>query len=335
MLETWTLMHGFWSSISNFVQRYTGLSPPVQVKILLAAATIAAFFVLRYLVVKLVARRVQDVGRKYVLSKGAGYLLGLIAVVVLFQLVSGGIAGIATYLGIVSAGLAVALQDPVVNFAGSIYIFVRKPFTTGDRIQIAQHAGDVIDISLFQFTLVEIGNWVDADQSTGRIIHVPNGWVFKHTTCNYTQGFNFIWNELPVTVTFESNWEKAKEILARVAQAHSAIKSEHAAEQIRRAASRFMILYQHLEPIVWTSVAANGVTLTARYLCTPRARRSTTTKMWEEILREFAKCEDIDLAYPTTRIFRNTEEGKRGTWPAEPRPAAPRVFGDQPAPQPG
>ncbi len=322
-------MPGIWSSITSFLDSRTG----TEWKVFWTVAVLVGFFVLRRLVVMIVSRKVQDIARKYVLSKAASYLLGLLTIVVLFKVLVGDVSGIATYLGIVSAGLAVALQDPLVNFAGSIYIFVRKPFATGDRIQIGDHAGDVIDISLFQFTLVEIGNWVDADQSTGRIIHVPNGWVFKHTTCNYTQSFNFIWNELPVTVTFESNWAKAKEILLGVAQRHSAVKSEYAAEQIRRAASRLMILYQHLEPIVWTSVAGNGVTLTARYLCTPRGRRSSSAAMWEDILREFAKCDDIDLAYPTTRVYRNTEEGKKGTQPAEFRPPPARVFGDQPAQQ--
>jgi small-conductance mechanosensitive channel len=111
-------------------------------------------------------------------------------------------------------------------------------------------------------------------------------------------------------VTFESNWEKAKEILGRIANEHSAVRSEHAAQQIRRAAQRFMIFYQHLTPIVWTSVADIGVCLTIRYLCTPRSRRSSAAKIWEEILRQFAQHDDIDFAYPTTRIFRNNEEGK-------------------------
>lgn len=303
---------GIWVDISTSLEQYTGMAPELQGKILSTVLTLAAFFLLRRLVTRLVGQKVAEASRQYVLSKVVGYLLGLLAFGVLVRIWAGGIAGFATYAGILSAGLAIALQDPLVNFVGSIYIFVRKPFTIGDRIQIGQHAGDVIDISLFQFTLVEIGNWVDADQSTGRIIHVPNGWVFKYTTCNYTQGFNFIWNELRVTITFESNWEKAKEILAQTGNKHSAVKSEDAAKEIRRAANRFMILYQHLESVVWTSVADNGVTLTLRYLCTPRERRTSAAKMWEEILREFGKCEDVDLAYPTTRIYRNTEEGKKG-----------------------
>ena len=322
-------MGAVWDEIVGFLERHTGVSQGMLWNILWAVVTVVAFFLLRRLAVMIVGRRVQDVGRKYILSKVASYLLGVLAVVVLFRLLIGDIAGFATYAGILSAGLAIALQDPLVNFVGSLFIFVRKPFTTGDRIQIGEHAGDVIDIGLFHFTLVEIGNWVDADQSTGRIIHVPNGWVFKHATCNYTQGFNFIWNELPVTITFESNWEQAKEILARIAKAHSAVKSEHAAHQIRQATRRFMIFYQHLEPIVWTSLTGNGVTLTIRYLCTPRTRRSSASAMWEEILREFAKCADIDLAYPTTRVFRNTEEGKKGTQPPGAKPPSTRALGDR------
>ncbi len=80
----------------------------------------------------------------------------------------------------------------------------------GDRIQVGNFAGDVIDLRIFQFTLMEIGNWVDADQSTGRVIHIPNGKVFTEMLANYSKGFHYIWNEIPFLVTFESNWKKQK-----------------------------------------------------------------------------------------------------------------------------
>ena len=75
----------------------------------------------------------------------------------------------------------------------------------------------LIDLRIFQFTLMEIGNWVDADQSTGRIVHVPNGSVFVTPLANYAKGFQYIWNEIPVLVTFESDWRRAKEILEGIA----------------------------------------------------------------------------------------------------------------------
>jgi small-conductance mechanosensitive channel len=312
-------MDKFIETLSNLL----GTGEDTTRKLLYTVAVIVGYVVIRQLVAFMVTRRVRDVARKYFASKTVTYLLGLVALVALLRIWLGGITGLATYLGILSAGLAVALRDPLVNLVGWLYIVARKPFTTGDRIQIGPHSGDVVDISLMQFSVVELGNWVDADQSTGRLIHIPNGWVFQHPACNYTQGFNFIWNELPVTVTFESNWQKAKEILLKVAEEHSAVRSEHAATQIRRAAQKFMIFYEYLSPIVWTSIADIGVTLTVRYLCQPRQRRSSSGKMWEQILREFAARDDIDFAYPTQRFYNNAVEGKPPLRPGggERRPA--------------
>ncbi|MCH6570501.1 MAG: mechanosensitive ion channel family protein, partial [Acidobacteria bacterium] len=120
------------------------------------------------------------------------------------------------------------------------------------------------------------------------------------------------WNELPVLVTFESNWPKAKAILQKIADDHSAYLSESAMQSVRKAAQRSMIIYTTLTPKVWTSVAESGVLLTIRYLCDPRKRRGTAETIWEDILTEFGKCNDIDFAYPTVRRYMNLEEGKRG-----------------------
>jgi small-conductance mechanosensitive channel len=95
------------------------------------------------------------------------------------------------------------------NLAGWVFIVWRHPFRVGDRVQIGEHAGDVVDLRIFQFSLMEIRNWVEADQSTGKIIHIPNGIIFTSPLANYTHGFNYLWNEIPITITFESDWEKA------------------------------------------------------------------------------------------------------------------------------
>ncbi len=73
-----------------------------------------------------------------------------------------------------------------------------------------------------------------------------------------------------------------------------------------------MIVYSKLTPKVWTSVADCGIVLTLRYLCEPRQRRGSAEQVWEAVLREFAKSDDIDLAYPTVRRYDNTQEGKPG-----------------------
>jgi len=300
-------------SVVDWCQAHLGLSANRLGDIALTVLAWAVFVGLRIAIGRLLERRVDDVARRYAVTKTLNYILGFLFFVAAMVIWFGGLTGWSAYLGIMSAGLAIALQDPLVNLVGWLFIAVRKPFVVGDRIEVGGHRGDVIDQRLFQFTLIEIGNWVDADQSTGRIIHVPNGWVFRQSTANYTAGFRFIWDEIAVMVTFESNWEEAKKILLGAATRHAHIKDEEASDEVRKAGRKYMIYFQHLTPIVWTSVADSGVVLTMRYICEPRRRRSTTTAIWEEVLREFATRRDIDFAYPTTRFYDNRAEGKPGT----------------------
>jgi small-conductance mechanosensitive channel len=207
--------------------------------------------------------------------------------------------------------VAIALRDPIVNFAGWLFIVWRKPFEVGDRIQIGQDRGDVIDLRIFQFTLMEIGNWVDADQSTGRVIHVPNQFVFTRMQANYSKGFQYIWNELGVLVTFESDWQLAERLLTRIVHEHAEHLTESAQEGVRLAARRFMIHYTTLSPKVYVSVKDSGVMLTLRYLCNPRQRRGSEERIWKEVLKAFADEDTIDFAYPTIRAYRNEIEGKQ------------------------
>jgi small-conductance mechanosensitive channel len=253
-----------------------------------------------------------------------------IGVVVVSRIWFAGLGAVTTYLGLLSAGLAIALKDLVADLAGWAFILWRRPFEVGERIQIGDHAGDVIDLRIFQFSLLEIGNWVDADQSTGRILHVPNGRVITDVLANYSRGFQYIWDEQPVLVTFESDWRTAKALLAEVASRHAAHVTGEAARQLEEASRKFMIVYSKLTPIVYTSVKDSGVLLTMRYLCEARKRRAVAEAIWEDVLTEFARRDDIDFAYPTTRFYANPQEGKTavragGPGAPPPPPASPPI----------
>ena len=300
-------MQGFLEWVSEAVQSGSAF----QSKVLTTLAVILFFAGLRYVALRVVYRRVEDTKSLYQWRKTLTYVTYLLGFLTVGRIWFSGFDSISTFLGLLSAGLAIALQDPIVNFAGWVFILWRRPFDVGDRIQIGELQGDVIDVRIFQFTLMEIGNWVAADQSTGRIIHIPNGKVFREALANYSKGFQYIWNEIPVLVTFESNWEKAKEILSETVQQDSDKLSRAAEEQVKLAARKFMIFFNHLSPVVYTEIADSGVLLTIRYLCEPRRRRGTQQKISEDILRRFAECEDIDFAYPTYRVYNNQREGKR------------------------
>jgi small-conductance mechanosensitive channel len=168
----------------------------------------------------------------------------------------------------------------------------------------------VVDIGAFGFTLLEVGNWVNAEQSSGRTVRVPNGRIFTEAVANYTHGFDFIWAELPVVVTFESDWEKAKRILQQVLEEQTAEAVKDAEQQLRQANEHMMVQYSRLSPTVYTRVVDSGIDLTLRFICPPRSRRDVEQAIWEATLRAFAECGDIDFAYPTRRTFNHVLEGK-------------------------
>jgi len=272
----------------------------------------------RLVILRLVYRRVEDVSTRYWWRKISSYVLVGLGFILVGSIWFKGIEYAATFLGLVAAGLAIALQSPITDIAGWGFILWRRPFEVGDRIQVGDRVGDVVDIRVFQFSLLEIGNWVNADQSTGRIMHFPNKTVFNEVVSNYSQGFEFIWNEIPVLVTFESDWEKAKTILQEIVKRHSVALNADVEAQFRHAAQRFMLDYETmLDPAVYTYVEASGVLLTLRYMCLYHSRRVSEHKIWEDILRAFAQESDIEFAYPTQRLYNDWVErrGYSTGWP--------------------
>ena len=285
-------------------------SPELQEKIFVSLILILLLWMLRLVIFKLVQSKLPDDRVRYTWRKTSSYVMAFIGLLLLGRLWVEDIQGVATFLGLASAGLAIALQGPLTDLAGFLLIISRRPFEVGDRIEISNHAGDVVDIRFLQFTLLEIGNWVHADQSTGRILHIPNRQVFSHTLANYNKGIEYIWHEIEVMITFESNWQKAKTILTYIANQDAAHLSEDAAECVKAAARRFYIVYKNLTPIVYLRVEQSGILLTLRFLVNPRHRRSTEQRIWEDILTAFAQHPDIEFAYPTQRFYSRQAEDK-------------------------
>jgi len=271
--------------------------------IVATAAVVLVLWLVRWLLLRMVWRRTEEPKARYGWRKASGYIAVALGVLVVGRIWVVNFRSFATFAGLVSAGLAIALRDLVANFASWIFILWRRPFKVGDRIQIGDHIGDVIDIRAFQFTLLEVRNWVDADQSTGRLLHVPNGLLLTQPLANYSQGFQYVWHEIPVLITFESDWKRAKEILGEIASRHAERFSKLAEERIKEASKRFLIFYPTLTPTVYTTVRDSGVLLTIRYLCRARNRRGSEQAMWESVLEAFALEPEIDFAYPTTRFY--------------------------------
>ncbi len=291
------LIEGAGFSYSNFIE---------------TVVIILVLIILRFVALRIVYRSVEDLEIRYKWRKNLTYLAFFIGFLLVGRVWFEGVGSLATFLGLLSAGLAIALREPVTDIAGWLFLIWRKPFDVGDRIQISDYKGDVIDVRIFKFSILEIGNWVHADQSTGRVIHIPNHLVFRHAIANYTSDFDFIWNEIVVVFTFESNWKKAKKVLEKIAQDHLKDFVEDAEQQVKRAAKSYLIRYKNLTPIVYTDVVDSGIRLTIRHLSNARKRRGLNQMIWEDILDAVDKESDLDFAYNTIRIFQNQIEGKEG-----------------------
>ena len=272
-------------------------------RLIATVVIIAAVVIVRFIALRIVKRRVKDTEvwyRTQKLTSYGGTFIILLTVGFIWLQVS----NFGAWIGLVSAGVAIALADVLRNFAGWGYILVRRPFKIGDRIEINGQAGDVVDVRSQRFSIIEIRNWVDADQSTGRIVHIPNGAVFLNHLANFSAGFPFIWHEVPMLVTFESDWKRAEEMMAEALDEHAPnMASAEARKAIREAATEYQIRYTHLTPATYITVKDSGVVVTGRLIIPVRSRRHIDTTMWRALLERLDEEPTVELAYPTVRTY--------------------------------
>jgi small-conductance mechanosensitive channel len=287
----------------DWLSEQAGIPLAILAKSFSSVVALGLLTAARFIALKALHRRFHEEWVEYRARKIASYTTTVIAVLVLAWIWIDAFSDLPTFLGLISAGIAIALSDVLKNLAGWVYILSRRPFRVTDRIEIADTKGDVVDIRLFRFSLMEVGNWVDAEQATGRLIHVPNGMVFTNKVANYTEGFEYIWHEIPVLITFESDRTRARQIIERAVASHAPNVELNAGTRIRKAARKYHIKIGPLTSTVHLTVKDSGVLLTARMLVEPRQRRAIDEAIWNDILDAFDANPTVSLAYPTIRTY--------------------------------
>ena len=280
-----------------------GVSIETVNSVLASLGVVAAIFLLRFFLLRWLRTQLEDPADQYRATKLTNAAATVIAIITLIFIWVDAFNSLATYLGLVSAGLAVALTDPVRNMAAWVLIMTRKPFEVGDRIEVTGVRGDVADIRLFRFTLMEIGNWIEGDLPTGRLVHVPNGVVFTDAVSNSTEGFQEIWDEAVTTITFESDVRIAERLMAEaIAEAVPPIV-DRARQDIKSTSHEYRLTVPQLEPSVFVRVDDSGVTLFGRYLVDARRRREVASDLWKVVVEKVNATPGVEFAYPTTRTY--------------------------------
>jgi small-conductance mechanosensitive channel len=207
-----------------------------------------------------------------------------------------------TFLGIIGAGLAIALKEPLLSVAGRLAIFAGNMYSVGDRIEINKLSGDVIDVGIFYTRMMEIGNWVGGDQVSGRIVQFPNASIFGAPVFNYTQNFSYIWDEVKLPVTYASKIEAVSKILVDVGESYTREFLQKAEADLENMRHSFLVPSFELKPAVYMKVTDNWVELTLRYVVDPKKRRQATTFIFRETFQRIQGRTDIQIASSTMNV---------------------------------
>lgn len=213
--KTWTVIYSL--GIVIFMGSYyfldLGLLPslnkltPFIENLSFTLSIIFIILLLRTILEGLIYKGNREQGEEYNLKRVtrlvAIILIIYVVITFMFQQPYQGLAG----LGIISLIIGFALQAPISSFIAWLYIVVRKPYKVGDRIEINEHKGDVIEVRYLDTILEEFsGNYLVNDRLSGRIIHFPNSMVLKDKVINYSGQFKpFIWNETVVQISYTSD----------------------------------------------------------------------------------------------------------------------------------
>lgn len=262
--------------------------------VLYTSVLVAVIVLARWIALRFLRRRLKDRVSFRHWKLNTGYLAVLVFVMIALPLWLPSLQGIAAIIGIFGAGILIVNKEILMNISGWFYVVVRKPFEVGNRIGILDLYGDVIDIRLMDFTIIETAHPKLGGQSTGRVVHIPNSALLTQPLSNASKEFAFNWNEIRVPVTLKSDWQKALAIIESIA----AEKLERISvddERLKRSEDLYLIKFNRVRPIVYVEYRGGAVLLTIRHLCEPKNRRILTDQIWREILLRFATENDIHL----------------------------------------
>ena len=270
--------------------------------------TALLLIVVGYVAYRLLARQigdqVADAERRHRYRKRVRYAVGTMVLVTLLVLFIDRIRELGTLLGFVGAGVAIALREYLASVLAWFYILTQRNIAIGSRIEVGSARGDVIDIGLFKLTLVEVRGEGLGEQSSGRLITVPNYKVLIDPVYLLSSGAPYVWDEMDFLVTFESDWELARDLIEQVSREITAPYQAEVDSGFRRLGDRYAFRPGITTPIVYVSITGNGVNLKLRYLTHVRQRRTSRDEISRRVLRLIRENTGIEFAYPTTRSYR-------------------------------
>ena len=259
-------------------------------------------FVVRFLR-RTVSGQIKQPETRYKFRKLTTFTGYVIAVMFLLSVFVNQLGNFTVAFGIASAGIAFALQEVIASVAGWLAASFSSFYKVGDRVQLGGIKGDVIDMNILRTTLMECGDWVDADLYNGRIVRIANSFIFKEPVFNYSAHFPFLWDEITVPVKYGSDYRLAREILERITNELTKDYVPIAREAWKEVMELFLIEEESVKPVVTIVANDNWMEFTVRYVVDYKKRRSFKDQLFRHILEAFEQTEDrVALASATVQI---------------------------------
>ncbi|WP_458701574.1 mechanosensitive ion channel family protein [Sulfurospirillum sp. 1307] len=273
-----------------------------------------ALFVLMVIVISLIIKfmikkYIKDNERFYMANKAINFInFTLIILILLFAYIEN-VSYFVTILGFASAGIAIAMKDWFMNILGWMVIVFGGSFHVGDRIKVRKdglsYVGDIIDISLQRMTILEditLTSYVE-NRRTGRVIFVPNNYIFTTLIANYTHGtLKTVWDGIDLTITFDSNHKKAMYIIKEITKKYSKGYTDIARRSLNHLRSQYSLKNTNVEPRIYSFLEPHGLTISTWYMTNSYAALVLRSTISAEIVDAINKEDDIKIAYPTQTI---------------------------------
>ncbi len=263
---------------------------------------LAIMGIFRFILPALITHRITDPKSRYSIKK----ILNISGVVIFFTLTAFIWIEESTSLlvtsSIIGAGIAFSLQDVIKNFVGALILLLSELYRIGDRIEIDGNIGDVIDIGIMNTVIMEVRGWVSGDQVSGRLIAIPNAYVINRPIVNYTRDHSFIWDEISLPLTYDSNWQLACTVIENIIREEIKSVIPVAEDEINSLGMKYFVLARSIEPKVYMSLTDNWIQFDARYICDARNRRQTKNEITLKIMKWIESCDDVHISSTTSTI---------------------------------
>jgi len=210
-------------------------------------------------------RYVQDVRRRYQFMLMRRIVLWFLIVVIITVTFASELGSLATFAGLLTAGVAVALQNVILSVAGYFFLIGKYGVRVGDRVQVAGVTGDVIDIGLVRLHLMELG---ENARPTGRVVVFSNSVVFQANAGLFkpVPGTKFVWHEITLSLSPERDYSEVEDRMLKAVKAVFAqYKDRMEAEQRRMQNVLTGVPVHDLDPESRLKLTPNGVDVVIRY----------------------------------------------------------------------